>query len=114
MFSTLHETNFKVSVAITLSSAHAFNLDQSKILLSGKELITCGKWNFTSACLSSPGVAFTQSFFMKINTGGTVGCGAESMERDHKNNLTQHQNYDKILAMSKMKVLDHKSNVAII
>ena len=33
MFSTLHKTNFKISVTFILSSAHAFNLDQSKILL---------------------------------------------------------------------------------
>ena len=33
MFSTLHKTDFKISVTSILSSAHAFNLDQSKILL---------------------------------------------------------------------------------
>ena len=38
MFSTLHKTFFKISVTFIFSSAHAFNLDQSKILLSGNEL----------------------------------------------------------------------------
>ena len=38
MFSTLPKTNFNFSVAFNLSSANAFNLDQSKILLCGKEL----------------------------------------------------------------------------
>ena len=38
MFSTLPKTNFNFSVAFNLLSANAFNLDQSKILLCGKEL----------------------------------------------------------------------------
>ena len=38
-FSTHLKTNCNFSVAFNLSSAHAFNLDQSKILLFGKELI---------------------------------------------------------------------------
>ena len=38
MFSTLPETNFNFSVTFILLSANAFNLDQSKILLFGKEL----------------------------------------------------------------------------
>ena len=38
MFSTLPKTNFTFSFGFILSSANAFNLDQSKILLFGKEL----------------------------------------------------------------------------
>ena len=38
MLSTLPRTNFKFSVTIYLSSANAFSLDKSKILLFGKEL----------------------------------------------------------------------------
>ena len=38
MFSTLPETNFNYAVTLDLSSANAFNLDQSKNLLFGKEL----------------------------------------------------------------------------
>ena len=38
MFSTLHKTNFKLSITFILSFANAFNLDQSKILLSGNGL----------------------------------------------------------------------------
>ena len=41
MFSTLHKTKFKFSVTFILSSAHAFNLDRSKILSFGKEFIPC-------------------------------------------------------------------------
>ena len=40
IFSTLPQTNFNFSVTFILSSANAFNLDQSKILLFGTEL----KW----------------------------------------------------------------------
>ena len=39
MFSILHKTNFKFSVTFILLSAHAFNLEQSNMLLFGKELI---------------------------------------------------------------------------
>ena len=39
MFSILHKTNFKFSVMFILLSAYAFNLDQSKILSFGKELM---------------------------------------------------------------------------
>ena len=39
MFSTLPKTNFNFSVTFILLSASAFNLDQSKNLLYGKELI---------------------------------------------------------------------------
>ena len=39
MFSTLSKTNFSFSVTFTLSSANAVNLDQSKILSFGKELM---------------------------------------------------------------------------
>ena len=38
IFSTLSNTNFNFSVTFILSSANAFNLDKSKILLSGKGL----------------------------------------------------------------------------
>ena len=38
MFSTVPKTNFNFSVRIILSSAYAFNLDQSKILSFGKKL----------------------------------------------------------------------------
>ena len=38
MFSTLPKTNFNFSLPFILSSANAFNLDQSKILSFGKEL----------------------------------------------------------------------------
>ena len=38
MFSTLPETNFNYSVTLNLSSANAFNLNQSKNLTLGKEL----------------------------------------------------------------------------
>ena len=38
MFSTLHNTNVKISVTSNFSSAHAYNFDMSKILLYGKEL----------------------------------------------------------------------------
>ena len=38
MFSTLHKTNFKLSFTFILSSANAFNLDQSKILSFGNGL----------------------------------------------------------------------------
>ena len=38
MFSTLPKTSFNFSFKFILSSANAFNLDQSKILLCGKEL----------------------------------------------------------------------------
>ena len=38
MFSTFHKTNIKFSVTFILSSAHAFNLDWSKISWFGKEL----------------------------------------------------------------------------
>ena len=38
MFSTLSETNFNFYVTFILSSAKAFNLDQSKILSFGKGL----------------------------------------------------------------------------
>ena len=38
MFSTLTITNFNFSVSFILSTANAFNLDQSKILSFGKEL----------------------------------------------------------------------------
>ena len=37
-FSSHQETNFNFSVAFILSSANAFNLDQSNILSFGKEL----------------------------------------------------------------------------
>ena len=38
MFSTHPKTNFSFAVTFTLSSANAFNLDQSKNWLFGKEL----------------------------------------------------------------------------
>ena len=38
MFSTLPKTNFNFSVTFILSPAYAFKLDQSEILLFGKEL----------------------------------------------------------------------------
>ena len=38
MFSILHKTNFKFSFMFILSSAHAFNVDQSKNMSFGKEL----------------------------------------------------------------------------
>ena len=38
MFSILHKTNDSFSVTFILLSAHAVNLDQSKIFLFGKEL----------------------------------------------------------------------------
>ena len=38
MFSTLPNTNFKFPAKFNLSSANAFNLDQSKNLSFGKEL----------------------------------------------------------------------------
>ena len=38
MFSILPKPNFTFSFTFFLSSANAFNLDQSKILLFGKEL----------------------------------------------------------------------------
>ena len=38
MFSTLPNTNFNFSFTFTLSSANVFNLNESKILLFGKEL----------------------------------------------------------------------------
>ena len=38
MFSILPKPNFTFSFTFILSSAYAFNLDQSKILLFGKEL----------------------------------------------------------------------------
>ena len=38
MFSNLSKTNFKFWVTFILSSANALNLDQSKLLLFGKEL----------------------------------------------------------------------------
>ena len=40
MFSTLPKTNSSFSVTYILSSANAFNLEQSKILSCGKELST--------------------------------------------------------------------------
>ena len=43
MFSTLSKTNFNFSARFILSSASAFNLDQSKILSFGKELNIIGK-----------------------------------------------------------------------
>ena len=39
MFSTLSKIEIIIFVTFNLSSANAFNLDQSKILLFGKELI---------------------------------------------------------------------------
>ena len=39
MFSTLSKTKFAISATFELSSANAFNLDKSKCLSSGKELI---------------------------------------------------------------------------
>ena len=39
MLSTLLKPNFNVSVIFILSSANAFNLDQSKILSFGKEMM---------------------------------------------------------------------------
>ena len=39
MFSTLSKTNFSVSDTLILSSADVFNLDQSKTLSFGKELM---------------------------------------------------------------------------
>ena len=39
MFSTLPKTNLIFSVTFILSSANAFNLDQSTILSFGKELM---------------------------------------------------------------------------
>ena len=47
MFSTNPKTNFNFSVTFILSSADAFNLDQSKILLFGKELMVQIKWTLT-------------------------------------------------------------------
>ena len=41
MFSILPKTNFNFSAKFNLSSAGAFNLDQSKNLSSGKELNNC-------------------------------------------------------------------------
>ena len=41
MFSTHPQKNFNFSVTFILSSANALNLDQSKILSSGNELIDC-------------------------------------------------------------------------
>ena len=38
MFSILLDTNFLIWIIFNLSSAHAFNLGKSKMLLSGKEL----------------------------------------------------------------------------
>ena len=38
MFFTLTKTEIVIQVTFNLSSANAFNLDQSKILLFGKEL----------------------------------------------------------------------------
>ena len=39
MFSTLSKTNFKFLVAFDLSSANGFNLNKSKILSSGEDLL---------------------------------------------------------------------------
>ena len=39
MVSTLRKTNFKFSVGFMLSSANAFNLEQSKNLSFGKEIM---------------------------------------------------------------------------
>ena len=39
MFSPLSKTNFKFSITFILSSANAFNFDQSKFFSFGKELI---------------------------------------------------------------------------
>ena len=41
MFSTLLQTEIIVLAMLKFSSANAFNLDQSKILLCGKELKQC-------------------------------------------------------------------------
>ena len=46
MFSTLPNTNFKFSAKSILSSANAFNLNQSKNLLFGKELNNVYKKGF--------------------------------------------------------------------
>ena len=46
MFFTLPKTTFNISVTFVLLSANAFNLDQSKILMFGKELMTLRKIAF--------------------------------------------------------------------
>ena len=48
MFSTLPKSNFNFWVTFILSSANAFNLDQSKNLSFGKELKTIYVYNFNS------------------------------------------------------------------
>ena len=46
MFSTLSETNFAILATFKFSSANALNLDESKILLCGKELTLSQMTNF--------------------------------------------------------------------
>ena len=76
MFSTLHKTNFKFSVTFILSSANAFNLDQSKILLCGKDLshvyfIICNYYKFEKSTFLSFGKELI--FYHTIQTFNTSG-----------------------------------------
>ena len=51
MFSTLPKTNFNISFKFNLTSTKALNLDQSKILLLGKDLtlsFTTESWLLTT------------------------------------------------------------------
>ena len=59
MFSSLSKTNFSFSVTFILSSASAFNLDQTKTLSLGKE--------FTAFSPFSP--VFSKAFFFRVFQG---------------------------------------------
>ena len=65
MFSSLSKTNFSFSVTFILSSASAFNLDQTKTLSLGKE--------FTAFSPFSP--VFSKAFFFRVFQGGPSDHG---------------------------------------
>ena len=67
MFSTQHTTNFNFPIAFNLLSANAFNLDQSKILLFGKDLIA------TFQLLS------TASLNLGLSQTGVIGNGLRNL-----------------------------------
>ena len=74
MFSTLPKTIFKFSVQFILLSANAFNLDQSKILLFGKELkrYLVGTLEFT---FQAQLTLYLSNFFVVLKSRMTLNLG---------------------------------------
>ena len=78
MLSTLAETNFNYSLTLDLSSANAFNLDQSKNLSFGKdvkrEIVISAVFNLSSANAFNLVTSKILSFGKGLNVGYKLIC----------------------------------------